>query len=94
MLDDAVDRFLLGLLYEPARIDDHDFGVLGLTRQFESARDERTQHDFGIHLVFGTSKVDETDGGLASCTFGIDETRCHRHVSLRDDEKDCQRAPT
>jgi len=63
ILQDRINRFLLGIVDKSAGIDDDDVVILGvgLVAGVDAVASQLGQKDFGIHQVFGATHGDDID---------------------------------
>ena len=60
-LQDGVDRFLLGLVDERARVDDEHIGFVGVTGKLMSCLLSEAQHHLGVDEVLGAAEGDQAN---------------------------------
>jgi hypothetical protein len=60
-LEDRLDRLLLGLADEPARIDDDDLGVFGPIDVRKPRLLRGPEHDLAVDPVFDAAEADEVN---------------------------------
>ena len=60
-LENRINGFLLGLVDEPAGINDQYIGLFGVVSQDHPVARERAEHDFAVHEVLGATEADQPD---------------------------------
>ncbi len=58
---DRIDRFFLGRINERARVYDQNVGLVGGRRNFHAALQHASEHELGVHQIFGAAKTDHAD---------------------------------
>jgi len=78
--EDGVHALLLRGVNERAGVDDDGVGRRGVVGDFHAAFEQRAEHDFGVHQIFGAAERNQADpqGALAVICLG------HRLDNLRD----------
>ena len=56
-----VDRFFFGRIDEGAGVDDEHVGVVRRRSDFHSALEHASEHDLGVHQIFGAAETNHTD---------------------------------
>jgi len=78
--EDGIHALLLRRVNERAGVDDDGVGLRGVVGDFHAVLEQRAEHDFGVHQIFGTAERNQADPQrvLAVICFG------HRLDNLRD----------
>ena len=63
--EDGVHAFLLRGVNERAGVDDDGVGLRGVVGDFHAAFQERAEHDFGVHQIFGAAERNQADAQRA-----------------------------
>ncbi len=58
---DGVHAFLLRGVNEGAGVDDDGIGLRGVVGDLDAVFQQRAEHDFGVHQIFGAAERNETD---------------------------------
>ena len=72
-LEDGVDRLLLRLADEAARVDDDDLGLVRLVDDAPAAAGRDAEHHLGVDPVLDAAEADEVDGShrrRSACVSG------------------------
>src|SRR5207302_175479 len=64
MLENGIDRFLLGLSDECAGIDHHDLRLARVLHDFVPLLEERTEHDLAVHPVLRAAEREEVQSRI------------------------------
>src|ERR1035437_9240688 len=75
-----VHALLLRGVNEGAGVDDEGVGLRSVIRDFDTALEQRAEHDFGVHEIFGAAERNEADAE----GFGTGFFFCHRRKSLAE----------
>src|SRR6202011_5601080 len=75
---DCIDRFFLGGINERARVYDQNVGLVGRGRDFHAALQYASEHDLGVHQIFGATKTDHAD----FCAHVSDDWICPRYSTV------------
>ncbi len=73
-LEDRVDRLLLRLADEAARVDDDDLGVVGLLDDAPAVPARHAEHDLGVDPVLDASEADEVNLAIAHTRGALGST--------------------
>ena len=89
--EDGVHAFLLRGVNEGAGVDDDGVGLRGVVGDFHAAFQERAEHDFGVHEIFGAAERNQADPQRAFASRFDPHPRAftgicfrHRQIKLRE----------
>ncbi len=63
--ENGVHALLLRGINEGAGVDDDGVGLRGVVGDFDAALEQRAEHDFGVHQIFGAAKGNQADAQRA-----------------------------
>ena len=67
--EDGVHALLLRGVNERAGVDDDGVGLRGVVGDFHAVLEQRAEHDFGVHQIFGAAERNQADAQRAVIGF-------------------------
>ena len=78
--EDGVHALLLRGVNERAGVDNDGVGLRGVVGDFHAVLEQRAEHDFGVHQIFGAAERNQADAQRA--VIGI--FLRHKEIKLRE----------
>ena len=78
--ENRVHAFLLRRVNEGTGVDDDGVGLRGVIGDLDAALEQRAEHDFGVHQIFGAAERNQADAQR----LGTGIFLRHRRISLRE----------